>query len=290
VFTQASDDKYTVAPFGYAIATGSPLRSAVIHFAHVSVSTASMPDYFASISYKNPNDANTGPFSYAYNCMGSSFFDYLAKPENERVAQAFNETMALQKSGEETTFVESYPATERLSISDPSRVLFVDVGGGVGHQLLKFRSRFTTLPGRLVLEDLANVVSAAVDLPQDVEKVGHDFFTPQPSIVHGAKAFYLRMILHDWPEKQARTILSHIVDAMAQDSVLLIHEVILPETGAGYFEAKMDWHLMNLGALERTEEQWKVLLGSVGLEVKGIWWEKEQMQGKRALIECGLKS
>ena len=248
-----------------------------------------MPDFFARNGYKNPTDARDGPFSFAYNCRGETYFDYMAKVENERMSTAFNETMALQKSGEEESFVKNYPVVERLSIDDPEKVLFVDVGGGVGHQLIKFRERAKDLKGKLVVEDLPAVLAQANDLPEDVLKVEHDFFQPQPESVRGAKAFYLRMILHDWPQMQAETILKHIVDVMAKDSVVLIHEVLLPETEVEHFEAKMDWHLMNLGALERTEEQWKALVGGLGLEVKGIWWEEEEMKGKRALIECGLK-
>lgn len=248
-----------------------------------------MPDYFASNGYRNPIDARHGPFSFAYQCEGESYFEYLGKPENARMSSAFNETMALQKTGEEETFVLSYPVSERLSNEDPERVLFVDVGGGVGHQTIKFRDRAAQLKGKLVVEDLPAVLEQASELPQDIVQVGHDFFKPQPESVKGAKAFYLRMILHDWPQMQAETILRNIVEVMAEDSVVLIHEVILPETDVGHFEAKMDWHLMNLGALERTEEQWRALAASVGLEIQGIWWEEEGSKGRRALIECGLK-
>jgi hypothetical protein len=80
------------------------------------------------------------------------------------------------------------------------------------------------------------------------------------------------MVLHDWPEMQAVTILRNIVNAMAKDSVVLIHEVILSETEeVAHFDAKMDWQMMNLGSSERTQGQWKELVGSVGLEIKGMW-------------------
>jgi hypothetical protein len=78
---------------------------------------------------------------------------------------------------------------------------------------------------------------------------------------------------------------------MTKDSVVLIHEVILSETEeVAHFDAKMDWQMMNLGSSERTEGQWKELVGRVGLEIKGMWWEEEGTAGKKALIECGLKN
>jgi acyl-coenzyme A synthetase/AMP-(fatty) acid ligase len=51
----------------------------------------------------------------------------------------------------------------------------------------------------------------------------------------------------------------------------------------------MDWHMMQLGSLERTEKQWRALAESCGLEVKDIWWETESV-GRRGLIECVKKA
>jgi hypothetical protein len=212
----------------------------------------------------------------------------MQKPGMERFSKAFNTTMEMQKIGEEQTWVEAYPAAEKLRIDDPERVLFVDVGGNLGHQVRKFAEAYPSLPGKLVLEDFPDVVNAAKDAPESIVRLGHDFFKPQPDLVRNAKAFYLRMILHDWPEKQAKIILKNIVDVMAEDSVILINDVVLPERGIGLFEAQMDWHMMQLGALERTEKQWTALVESVGLEVRKIWWEKESL-GRRGLIECVRK-
>lgn len=232
-----------------------PERSAVLHFSQDFVSTAAMADFFAGNGYQNPSTALDSPFTFGFNCKGTNYFGFLARPDQERFAIAFNETMALQRLNEEPGFVASYPV-DRLRIEDPARVLFVDVGGGVGHQLLKFRERSLAagMSGQYVLEDLPSVVSEAKGLPDGVVKVGHDFFQPQPESVRGAKAFYLRTVLHDWPKVEAEVVLRNIVDVMAEDSVVLLHETILEATQVEYFTAKLDWHLMNLGALERTEE------------------------------------
>ena len=143
---------------------------------------------------------------------------------------------------------------------------------------------------RRVLLDLPRVISQAESLPEDVVKVEHGFFQPLPEAVRGAKAFYLRNILHDWPQTQASVILRNVTDAVVEDSVVLIHEILLPKTGVFYFDAMMDWHMMDIGALERTEAQWKTLVGSVGLEIKVIWEEEEGLKELRVLMEYGLKS
>lgn len=266
------------------------MKEAIVHLTHLYHSIAVMPEYFAANGYQNPKDAYDGPFNLAENCKGETYFTWVHEPGRERLAQAFNATMELQKGQDDAAFIETYPAQERLKIDDAERVLFVDVGGNLGHQARKFHEKYPSLPGKLIVEDLPQVVDKAVDLPESITKVGHDFFTPQPDIVKGAKAFYLRMVLHDWPEMQARTILSHIVNAMADDSVVLIHEGILPETDVDEFNAKMDWHMMNMSALERTEKQWRELADSVGLEIKGIWLEGGQEIGRRGLIEMGKKA
>jgi hypothetical protein len=203
-------------------------------------SAVKFPDYFAANGYRHPVDARDSPFVNAYQCKGETYFDYMNKPENARMFHALNETMTLRKPGEHDTFVQAYPVKERLAISEPSRVLFVNTGVGVGHQVHKFRERAHGMQGVCVLLDLQSVIAEAKDLPDGAVTVGHSFFDPMPQSVRGAKAFYLRMLLCNWPEMQPVTILKNVVDAMAQDSVVLIHEVILAEKEFDHFDAKMD--------------------------------------------------
>ena len=55
-------------------------------------------------------------------------------------------------------------------------------------------------------------------------------------------------------------------------SRLLINELVVPIRDCGQFASRSDFNMMSICAgVERTEAQWKELLGSVGLEVKGIW-------------------
>jgi hypothetical protein len=55
---------------------------------------------------------------------------------------------------------------------------------------------------------------------------------------------------------------------MAPESVLLLDEWVLPETGVSNYAASMDLTFMAaFASLERTEAQWRVLLGEVGLRL-----------------------
>ncbi|KAJ5579214.1 hypothetical protein N7450_008081 [Penicillium hetheringtonii] len=122
----------------------------------------------------------------------------------------------------------------------------------------------------------------------------YDFFQAQP--VRGAKAYFMRTVLHDWPDKQAKVILGRVRDAMSFDSVLLISETLLPESGALLPSVISDMQMMgSFASLERTEYQWRVLLEDSGLELVHIWLPEgcdnaRSLAEQPALLEAKLKS
>ena len=63
---------------------------------------------------------------------------------------------------------------------DGNATFLVDIGGGGGHDINAFAKRFETVPGKLVLQDLPEVVSEAKGLDPRIEKMGYNFFTEQP--------------------------------------------------------------------------------------------------------------
>lgn len=70
-------------------------------------------------------------------------------------------------------------------------------------------------------------------------------------------------------------------------SKVLIHEWILPDTGAPLYPSLLDINMLALFAgMERTETQWRELLGSVGLEIVKIWSIDKNTEG---LIEAVRK-
>lgn len=63
--------------------------------------------------------------------------------------------------------------------SDKGTILFVDIGSALGHQSIALRQRFPNIPGRVVIQDTAQVMGA-VQPSHDIEPQIYDFFTPQP--------------------------------------------------------------------------------------------------------------
>lgn len=120
-----------------------------------------------------------------------------------------------------------YPITERLIDGAKTKndaAFLVDVGGGKGHDLESLKSKFPTLPGRLIPQDVPEIINLT-NLSQGLEATIHDFNTPQPvqgEIVpflvpshrllplqlayfyfQGARAYFLHNIIHDWSDDKS---------------------------------------------------------------------------------------
>jgi hypothetical protein len=314
LFDEVSNNTYTATPLASTWATGSPLREAVIHmyvYDHVIDSSSTsralntsadrlfsasqlhpvtaLPEYFEEKGYRNPTDAEDSPWQYTYQSK-QSFYDWLS--QRPKVQAAFNTTMAIARHGRGEEWFEYYPVAEKLSrqTADPEAILLVDIGGNVGHDIINFHDHFPKIPGRLVFVDQPSVISSAKDLPKGIEGIAHDIFHPYPPSLRNTKAYYLRNVLHDFPDAQALQILSHIHSSMGKDSVLLIDENALPDADVSFYAASLDLIMMSVFAsLERTVGQFEELLGAAGFEVVGMWRSKEYGPGSGTLFEAVLK-
>jgi hypothetical protein len=230
--------------------------------------SAKLFEYFENNGYKNPEDAFEAPFQFAYNTK-QHYFDWLqTQPEAQ---SAFNSVMTFSQQLRGKNWFEIYPVAEKLN-SSSDRVLLVDIGGGVGHDVIAFKKRFPDMVGELVVQDLPQVIES-IDgaLPDGIIAIGHNMFEPQP--IRGAKAYYLRTVLHDWPDKQALDVLARIREVMAEDSVLLINEHTAPESlEVPVIPVTLDIQMMEVfSSLERTEEEWVSLLERAQFKVAKVW-------------------
>ncbi|KAL9008113.1 MAG: hypothetical protein Q9173_006729, partial [Seirophora scorigena] len=251
-----------------------------------------LPEYMQSQKYQNPTQSTSSAFAYT---TGSEFWGHLNRtPEHSRI---FNEFMATRRQGQVRWF-DIYPVgLELASFAQDTNnnplgerdILLVDVGGNRGHDLVELRARCPNLVGRMVLQDLPDVVADTSFDPDDgkgIEAMAHDFFQPQP--IRHARAYHFRAIFHDWPDRSCQQILSLTAAAMKPNySKLLISEFVLPDTDTALFPATLDVQMMGLHAgMERSEKHWKALLASAGLEVVKIW---QEARGGEGVIEAMLK-
>ena len=168
---------------------------------------------------------------------------------------------------------ELFPVKDfTLPSNDQDRVLMVDVGGGGGHQCIALRRAHPELEGRIVLQDLPGTIAVAdQETLKDlhIEPQAHDFTSPEP--VTGAKVYYLRNVLHDWPDSTCMTILKHIRAAMSSDSVIMIDEIVVQKSDSTWKQVNYDFIMMcALGGIERTKEHWQELLSGANLQLRDI--------------------
>lgn len=201
-----------------------------------------------------------------------------------------------------------YPVVDRLVEGlkpDGDSSAFIDVGGSMGHILQgRFRpelliriqdtdERCTELQtktpeytGRLVLQERAHVVELAKSrgLGADgrVEAQAHDFFTEQP--IKGARAYYMRSVLHDWPDDKCLEILAQLKAAMEPGySKIILNEYVMKDENADWRPVSLDLLMMTLvSARERSERDWRALIARAGLKISGIFSKGE---GSESVIE-----
>lgn len=152
-----------------------------------------------------------------------------------------------------------------------------DIGGSEGPLLAAI---LQANPGvRGILFDLPQVVAraapvlAAARVVDRVKVVGGSFFEAVPE---GADAYLLKYIIHDWDDERAVIILRQCRAAMTPDAMLLLIENVLPErleTGAAAVTtARLDLTMLLLtpGGRERTESEFRLLLGEAGFELRRV--------------------
>lgn len=230
-----------------------------------------IPKYLAKTGYKNPT--TSAPFNLAYNTEMPVFEWRKHNPENAKAGQAF---MAAQRMGQRSIWDGRVPVHDlELSKEDlaTGRVMFCDVGGGMGHQCLELRKYHPELQGKMVTEDLPlaqNMITNKSEMEElDIHAMPHDFMTEQP--VKGAKVYYLRNVIHNWNDEPSKVILSQIRKAMAGDSVVIVDDVVMPNVGATWKQASMDIAMMTmLAAMERTQEHFAQLLKEAGLKLREV--------------------
>ncbi|CAI7626596.1 hypothetical protein PCG10_005652 [Penicillium crustosum] len=230
-----------------------------------------MPDFFAENNYQDVTVNTNTPFQKAHNTKLTSFEWLVQNPKHFGNLQKI--MTALQGSEWTEGFNLFDDEARKISSKDSStpqaseKPFFVDVGGGHGHQCIELGKKYPNLLGYLVLQDLPEAVKNLAPI-EGVKAEAYDFFQPQPII--GAKFYYLRRIMHDWPDDKAATILRNIRAAMGPDSRVLIDDAVLPDTGANWQSAVADLAMMTFAGKERTKLQWEALAESAGLRVEQV--------------------
>lgn len=243
-----------------------------------------MPSQLQQNGHKSFRTSEDNVYSRAHGQPGRSTWDILgASPQQKDWG-----TLVAEYTQNHKDWLDFYPVEERLvrgALQGEDEVFMIDVGGCTGSQALALQRRFSNIPGSIVVVDLPAAFPAADSRPSDLEFVPHDFFTPLPSKLHGARLYYLRYIGRDWPQHRWTSILQNVRVAMSPGySKLIIHDLILPDEPS-QIVAVQDLVLMGHGGgEERDKVRHREAIETAGLRVCRIWDPKDGVS--EGIIEC----
>ena len=184
--------------------------------------------------------------------FGTDFWSWLESAPAERAA--FDTAMA---GGKER------PADRLASLEWREGDVVVDVGGGNGALLRSLLQRRPELRG--IVLDLPEAVRDEAGLGPRIDFVAGSFFEAVPA----GDAYVLAGILHDWNDDRATAILRTIRRAAPEHARLLVMESVVDDddpNGAKW----LDLLMLVIGGRERTEAEWRVVLGDAGFRVTAV--------------------
>ncbi|HEY5844707.1 MAG TPA: methyltransferase [Mycobacterium sp.] len=191
---------------------------------------------------------------------GQPFFGYL--DTHPRLAQIFNDVMTSSSDQDEVDAIVSSHDFGRYH-------KIVDVGDGRGAILASILHRHPDVFG--VLQDSRQVIDNTEPVFDELvaanraTKMASDFFQSLPT---GGDAYALKLIVHDWDDNAAVTILRNCRQAMAAGASVLLVELIRPpgkQTAAvSQFDLTM---LVFLHGHERSESEYVELLERADLQL-----------------------
>jgi O-methyltransferase domain len=188
----------------------------------------SLNQYLESHSFSNPTDHHDAPFQYGHKTTLDLWAYLQEKPARSKIFNEHMRSSAIVGS----SALPPFPFSTELKCDSDEEVLLVDIGGGKGQALQSILNAYPNMKGRMIVQDLREVIQDAessAHLPPSIETMASDFFKPQP--VKGAKAYFMRRIMHDWGDKECKLILENIISSMTEDSKLLINDLVLPQEG-----------------------------------------------------------
>ena len=246
------------------------------------------------ISVRNDTTATTQQQSVPFELAHSAkFFDYL---NSNSLMPSFTAAMVsharLSDSANNEHVLGLFPWS---SVSSDT---VIDLGGGSGHATIAVAKSLPDI--KVIVQDVPfnkSVCEKAIEAAELTDRVTYaeqDFFLPQPQhLVQGGtvKAIFLRAIIHDWPDAECVTILSHLIPYMKQGAKVFVMDRVVPMAGDekedGFELSKHEMsHLTHmdltmftlLGTKEATKDDFKELCELVS----------QGLQGNRVVVE-GVK-
>lgn len=188
-------------------------------------------------------------------------------------AQDMSDFMESHSRYNHRSWTELFPTQSIADDAKTGRKLVVDIGGGKGHDGLKFAELHPGIAdGSVVVQDLPHVIDAARTFAgqKKVVPMAYDYLEPQP--VKGARVYYIHVVIHNADDARAIAVLKNVVEAMEKGySQLLIHESVIDVYDPHANATSQDIFMMAMfSAQERTRERWAYVIKQAGLTIRDI--------------------
>jgi len=252
VFTEIGDGTYALTPLGQTLVSDAP--GSMRDLALMWMDTHYEP--FGGLY----DTVRTGQCA-ANRYYGAPFFDWLSGHPDH--VHRFSRAMANLTDGIKRGAISGH------DFGTPKRI--VDVGGADGALLADVLHRLPDTTG--VVFDLPHVIDAATPtikgygLGERLTGQPGDFFTAVPH----ADAYITSLILHDWDDDAARTILRNISAAAEPGARVHMVEFVVPPGDTPHMSKMIDLTMLGmLTGRERSEGEFRSLIESAGLRFDGV--------------------
>ncbi|KAF8128344.1 S-adenosyl-L-methionine-dependent methyltransferase [Boletus edulis] len=208
------------------LSTSNPGALSRIEVEDVSEGAVVLYETMREPEYATSYDPDKSPLVYALKKKGfkGTFFDWM-KVDAERRENYHRAMVGISDIMGSLSVLHHYPWNEVKTVCD--------VGASVGTVSLPLSKIYPHL--KIINQDLPEVLVLSKDIwardaPEALKNnqvafVSLNFFEESP--VQGQDVYYLRNIIHDWPDSEATVIMRSVRSAMAPHSRLLIHDYVL---------------------------------------------------------------
>ena len=169
-------------------------------------------------------------------------------------AMVFEQAMTAKAHADVAAVLDAYDFSPHRRIAD--------VGGGHAHLIEAILRAYHDVSG--VLFELSHVANE-VEPSSRLEVAAGDFFSdPLPS----CDAYLLMNVLHDWDDGDASRILAAVAKSGEPGAAVLVIETVMPEGPEPHWAKTLDVLMLAVtGGRERTEAQYRSLLGDAGIDL-----------------------
>ena len=175
----------------------------------------------------------------------------------------FNKGMTAFTSPDDSSLVKEYDFSRYNCI--------IDIAGGKGTFLATVLSQYQHLQGVLfdqkeITQNLSDQISEFI--PNNCKILSGNFFD---SIPQGGDVYVMKLILHDWDDAQAVSILKNCSRVLPPNGKLLVIEGIILDGNQFDPHKQLDISMMLIfGGRERTKKEFSAIFEQAGLKLSRV--------------------